>query len=157
VADFLRAVAWMLGVWMLPQGRLRTWVGLDVVMNVSLMGTFLLLLSRFRGFGDPVFLLLAAPIAHCVAYLIHCVLNYGYARRSIGFSFGGPLRKLLAMSLGLVCVCGALPPRSPAFMLAGLVLIGLWARFSVTRDEARAALAVAREKLALLKGFREGQ
>ncbi len=155
VADFLRAVAWMLGIWMLPQGRLRTWVGLDVVMNVSLMAAFLLLLSRLGDFGDPALLLLAAPIAHCVAYLIHCVLNYGYARRSIGFSFGGPLRRLLAMSLGLVLVCGVMPPDRPVFLLPGLVLIGLWARFSVSRDEARAALTVAREKLALIKGFRE--
>jgi len=157
VADFLKAVAWMLGIWMLPQGRLRTWVGLDVVMNVSLMGVFLLLLSRTYGLADPTLLLMAGPIAHCAAYLIHCVLNYGYARRTISFTFGGPLRRLLVTSLGLICACGLMPPDRPAFMLAGLVLIGLWARFSVSRDEARAALAVAREKLALLKGFREAE
>jgi PST family polysaccharide transporter len=155
VSDFLRAVAWMLGIWMLPQGRLRTWVGLDVLMNVSLIGAFVLLLSRTSGLGTLA--LLAGPIAHCVAYLIHCVLNYGYAHRSIGFSFGGPLRRLLATSLGLICVCGVLPPDRPVFLLFGLALIALWARFSVSRDEARGALAVAREKLALLKGFRKAQ
>ncbi|MBN1505082.1 MAG: oligosaccharide flippase family protein [Candidatus Eisenbacteria bacterium] len=157
VADFLRAVAWMLGIWMLPQGRLRTWVGLDVVMNASLMAVFLALLSGARGFANPATLLLAGPIAHCVAYLIHCVLNYGYARRTIGFSFGGPLRRLLATSFGLVCVCGLIPADRLEFLLPGLVLMGLWARFSVSREEARAALSVAGEKLALLKRFREAE
>jgi hypothetical protein len=126
-------------------------------MNVSLMAAFLLLLSRASAFGDPALMLLAAPIAHCVAYLIHCALNYGYARRSIGFTFGGPLRRLLATSFALVCVCGLMPPDRPVFLIPGLVLIGLWVRFSVSRDEARAAFAVAREKLALMKRFREAE
>jgi PST family polysaccharide transporter len=155
IADFLRAVAWMLGIWMLPQGRLRKWVGLDVLMNVSLMGAFLLLLSRTSGLGPLA--LLAGPVAHCFAYLIHCLLNYGYARRSIGFSFGGPLRRVVLSSFGLICVCGVLPPDRPIYLLVGVGLIALWARFSVSADEARGALAVAREKLALLKGLREAR
>jgi len=144
VADFLKAVAWTLGIWLLPQGRLRTWVGLDVIMNASLIVSLLLLLSGANRLGFAA--LAAGPIAHCVAYLIHCVLNYGCARRGVGFSFGGPLRKLLISSFCLIAVCGILPSGRVPALLAGLVLVATWARFSVTPDELRAALAVVEAK-----------
>ncbi|KPJ61633.1 MAG: hypothetical protein AMJ46_00615 [Latescibacteria bacterium DG_63] len=146
IADFLKATAWMLGIWLLPQGRLRVWVGLDVIMNSVLIGAFLFLLSRMVHLNSLA--LMAAPIAHCFAYLIHCCLNYSYARRSIGFSFGGPLRRLLITSLALIIVCGAIPSGNVLFSLGGLLLVALWARFSVSSQEARAALEIVRGKLA---------
>lgn len=148
IADFLRAVAWMVGVWLLPQGRLRLWVGFDLVTNAVLFGGFFLLLGRMGNMGELA--LLAAPIAHCFAYLLHSILNYSYSRRSIGFSFGGPLRKLLLRSLLLIAVCGIIPSGSVPFSLAGLGLVALWARFSVSPEEARAGLAIARERLGRL-------
>jgi O-antigen/teichoic acid export membrane protein len=152
VADFLRATAWMIGIWLLPQGRLKTWVGLDLATNVVLMGTFLFLLGRMAQLGPLA--LLAAPIAHCVAYLLHCILNYSYSRRSIGFSFGGPLRHLLFRSFLLIVVCGIMPPGNVFFSLAGLGLVAVWARFSVSPQEARAGFSIAREKLARLRAGR---
>jgi len=154
ISDFLRATAWMTGIWLLPQGRLKVWVGLDLVMNAFLMGSFLLLLGRMEHLGALA--LLAAPIAHCFAYLLHCVLQYVYSRRSIGFSFGGPLRGLLLRSFLLIVVCGILPSGNVLFALAGFGLVALWARFSVSLDEARAGLVIAREKLAQLRGTRHG-
>jgi len=148
IADFLRAIAWMVGIWLLPQGRLRVWVGFDLVTNVALFGAFFLLLGRMGNMGELA--LLAAPIAHCFGYLLHCIINYGYSRRSIGFSFGGPLRKLLLRSFLLIAVCGIIPSGSIPLSLVGLALVVLWARFSVSIDEARAGLAIARERLGRL-------
>jgi len=153
VADFLRSTAWMIGIWLLPQGRLRVWVGLDLVMNLALMGGFLLLLGRMEHLGQIA--LLAAPIAHCFAYLLHCVFQYSYSRRSIGFSFGGPLRGLLVRSLLLIVVCGILPPGNVPLALCGLALVALWARFSISPHEARAGLEIARGKLSLLRRGRQ--
>ena len=159
VSDFLKATAWMIGIWLLPQGRLKVWVSLDLVMNVVLMVGFLFLLGRTEHLGPLA--LLAAPVAHCFAHLLHCVVNYGYSRRSIGFSFGGPLRSLLLRSFLLIVVCGILPfvygilPFGNALLvLAGFGLVALWARFSVSPQEARVGLAVAREKLTQLLGPR---
>jgi PST family polysaccharide transporter len=146
VADFFKATAWMLGIWLLPQGRLRVWVGLDVIMNAVLITTFLFLLGRMAHLDSLV--LMAAPIAHCFAYLLHCGLNYSYARKSIGFSFGSPLRRLLTASLALIVVCGLIPAGNVLFSLGGFVLVALWARFSVSSQEARAALEMVRDKLA---------
>ncbi len=146
IADFFKAIAWMLGIWLLPQGRLRIWVSLDVIMNSVLITTFLFLLGRMVHLDSLV--LMAAPIAHCFAYLLHCGLNYGYARRSIGFSFGGPLRRLLTASLALIIVCGIVPSGNVLFSLGGFVLVAVWARFSVSAQEARAALEIVKDKLA---------
>jgi O-antigen/teichoic acid export membrane protein len=145
VADFLKATAWMLGIWLLPQGRLRVWVSFDVLMNAVLIGSFLFLLGRMAHLQSLA--LMAAPVAHCIAYLLHCSLNYGYARKSIGFRLGGPLRRLLLTSLALVLVCGALPSSNVLFSLGGLVLVAVWARFSVSSQEARAALDIIRNRL----------
>lgn len=150
IADFLRATAWMMGIWLLPQGRLRIWVVLDLAMNVVLIGSFLFLLGRMAHLGPLA--LLAAPIAHCLAYLLHCVLNYSYSRRSIGFSFGGPLRRLLSRSFLLIVACGIIPSGNVPLSLAGFGLVTLWGRFSVSPQEARSGLAIAREKLAGLRG-----
>jgi PST family polysaccharide transporter len=145
VSDLLKATAVMIGVWLLPQGRLKMWVGLDVILNGVLLGSFFLFLARLDHLG--ILALLAAPIAHIVAYLLHCILNYTYARKSIGFSFGQPLRRLLTTSFALIVICGVIPSRNLPFSLAGIALIAIWASFSVTRGEAKAVLAILKEKL----------
>jgi PST family polysaccharide transporter len=145
ISDLLKTTAVMIGVWLLPQGRLKMWVGLDVILNGVLLGSFLLFLARLDHLG--ILALLAAPMAHIVAYLLHCILNYTYARKSIGFSFGQPLRRLLTRSFALIVICGVIPSRNLPFSLAGIVLIAIWASFSVTSGEARAVLAILKEKL----------
>lgn len=145
VGDWLKATAWMLGIWLLPQGRLKVWVGLDVLTNTVLFGAFFFFLGRMAHLDSLA--LMAAPLAHCLAYLLHCGLTYGYARRGLGFSLGGPLRRLLATSLGLVIVCGLVPSGNVLLSLGGLVLVAVWARFSVSPEEARAALEMVKSRL----------
>ncbi|MFH0778032.1 MAG: oligosaccharide flippase family protein [Candidatus Eisenbacteria bacterium] len=145
LADFFRAGAWMLGIWLLPQGRLRVWVGFDVLMNATLLSSFLLLLARLPAYGAAA--LLAAPIAHCVAYLIHFVLIYWYSRRRIGFSFGPSLGRLLVTSAGLIIVCGLAPAGHPGVTVGGFCLLAAWARLSVSASEIRAALGIVRNRL----------
>jgi O-antigen/teichoic acid export membrane protein len=153
LSDLLKATAAMLGVWLLPQGRLKIWVSLDLIMNTILMGSFLLLITRI--IHSEALALLSVPIAHCLAYLVHCILNYGFARKIVGFSFGDPLRGLLARSFLLIVVCGIIPSGSVPLSLGGFALVALWARFSVSLHEAKAALSIVKEKLSELRR-REG-
>ncbi len=152
VADFLKATAAMMGVWLLPRGKIRVWIGFEILLNAVLLGGFLIL---FRNAGYVGSLgLLAAPLAHAGAYLIHCCVNYVYARRSVGFSFGGPLRSLLFRSLGLLVVCGFVPAGNVPLVAAGFLLVAVWARFSVTAEEARSAWDILKSRLPRLTGRR---
>ena len=103
LGDYLRAAAWMFGIWLVPRERLRPWVLFDIVYGVVLLAVFLLLVDRI-GIRSVVY-------AYVAAHLSHAVLHYALARRALGFRLGKENALLLGASLLLLVGLTVLRPR----------------------------------------------
>jgi PST family polysaccharide transporter len=127
LGDYLRAIAWVCSIWLVPKNRLRPWVLFDVVAGVAMLITFSLLVDRVG--------LKSMVIAYVVAHLSHTALHYALARKTLGFSFGPDNRRLLLASLGLLIGLMAFTPRNLPGVGLGLLALLIWAALVVRPDE----------------------
>ena len=141
LGDYVRTIAWMCGVWLVPRNRLRPWVLFDLVYGITMLVTFSLLVDRLG--------LKSAVIAYLAAHVSHAVLHYALARKKLGFRFGPDNRRLLLASLALLAGLGTFTPRDLFGVGLGVLALVLWAALVVRRDEWR---MVWRRGRALLGG-----
>lgn len=127
LGDYLRAAAWMFGIWLVPRERLRPWVLFDVVYGVVLLAVFMLLVDRI-GIRSVVY-------AYVAAHLSHAVLHYMLARRALGFRLGKENALLLGASLALLIGLAVLHPRNLAGVGIGAVAAVAWALLVVQPRE----------------------
>jgi PST family polysaccharide transporter len=127
LGDYLRAAAWMFGIWLVPRERLRPWVLFDVVYGVVLLTVFLLLVDRI-GIRSVVY-------AYVAAHLSHAVLHYMLARRALGFRLGKENALLLGASLALLIGLTVLHPRNLVGVGIGAAAAVAWALLVVQRRE----------------------
>ena len=127
LGDYLRAAAWMFGIWLVPRERLRPWVLFDVVYGVVLLTVFLLLVDRI-GIRSVVY-------AYVAAHLSHAVLHYMLARRALGFRLGKENALLLGASLVLLIGLTVLHPRNLVGIGIGAAAAVAWALLVVQTRE----------------------
>jgi PST family polysaccharide transporter len=129
LGDYVRTIAWMCSIWLVPKNRLRPWVLFDLVYGTTMIVTFSLLVDRIG--------LRSAVIAYMVAHVSHAVLHYALARRTLGFRFGPDNRRLLIASLALLAGLGTFTPRNITGVALGVVALAVWAGLVVRADEWR--------------------
>jgi len=127
LGDYLRAAAWMFGIWLVPRERLRPWVLFDVVYGVVLLAVFILLVDRI-GIRSVVY-------AYVAAHLSHAILHYMLARRALGFRLGKENALLLGASLALLIGLTVLHPRNAAGVAMGGAAAVAWALLVVKPRE----------------------
>jgi O-antigen/teichoic acid export membrane protein len=129
LGDYVRTIAWMCSIWLVPKNRLRPWVLFDLVYGITMIVTFSLLVDRIG--------LKSAVIAYMVAHVSHAVLHYLLARKTLGFRFGPDNRRLLIASLALLAGLGTFTPRDVGGVALGVLALAVWAALVVRPDEWR--------------------
>jgi len=129
LGDYVRTIAWMCSIWLVPKNRLRPWVLFDLVYGITLIVTFSLLVDRIG--------LRSAVIAYMVAHMSHALLHYMLARKTLGFRLGPDNLRLLLASLALLAGLGTFTPRSLAGVGLGVLALLVWAVLVVRPDEWR--------------------
>ena len=127
LGDYLRAAAWMFGIWLVPRERLRPWVLFDIVYGVVLLGVFILLVDRI-GVQSVVY-------AYIAAHLSHAVLHYALARRALGFRLGRENAILLGASLALLVSLTIIRPKDLQGVAIGAFAALAWAALVVKPRE----------------------
>jgi PST family polysaccharide transporter len=131
LGDYLRTIAWMCSIWLVPKNRLKPWVLFDLVYGITMIVTFSLLVDRIG--------LRSAVIAYMVAHVSHALLHYMLARKTLGFRFGPDNRRLLIASFALLAGLGTFTPRNLTGVALGVLALGAWAGLVVRPDEWRTA------------------
>jgi PST family polysaccharide transporter len=129
LGDYVRTIAWMCSIWLVPKNRLRPWVLFDLVYGITMIVTFSLLVDRIG--------LRSAVIAYMVAHVSHAVLHYALARKTLGFHFGPDNRRLLIASLALLAGLGTFTPRDITGVALAVLALAAWAALVVRPDEWR--------------------
>ncbi len=119
LGDYLRAAAWMFGIWLVPRERLRPWVLFDIVYGVVLLAVFMLLVDRI-GIRSVVY-------AYVAAHLSHAVLHYALARRALGFRLGKENALLLGASFALLAGLALFRPKDLMGVAIGAAAAIAWA------------------------------
>jgi len=129
LGDYVRTIAWMCSIWLVPKNRLRPWVLFDLVYGITLIVTFSLLVDRIG--------LRSAVIAYMVAHMSHALLHYMLARKTLGFRLGPDNLRLLLASLALLAGLGTFTPRNLVGVGLGVLALLVWAVLVVRPDEWR--------------------
>ena len=129
LGDYVRTIAWMCSIWLVPKNRLRPWVLFDLVYGITMIVTFSLLVDRIG--------LRSAVIAYMAAHVSHAVLHYALARKTLGFGFGPDNRRLLIASFALLAGLGTFTPRNITGVALGVLALAVWAGLVVRPDEWR--------------------
>jgi O-antigen/teichoic acid export membrane protein len=96
LGDFFKALAWSIGIWLVPKMKLKDFVVLEIILNLNLVLIYFLLINVFGSNLEFV------SVSYLLAYLIHFILNYMVSRKYLDYSLGKLNAKLLTMSLSFM-------------------------------------------------------
>ncbi len=97
--DFFKAIAWAVGIWLVPKLKLKKFLYLELLLNVNLIVIFLILNSLF-----PEHLTMIS-IAYMLSYIIHSFLNIYIARTDLNFKFDKSNKKIFITTFFLTLPC----------------------------------------------------
>lgn len=153
LGDFCQACAFALGIVLVPIGRVRAYVGINLIPTLLYLVAILLL---------PVLGLQAVVLGYATAMAVQAALSLAYLRRALGFEVEARNRTLFSRSLVIfaaliaVALLPATPPELLAVRLAaGALALVLWARYALTTDERGLLVETLRARL-LRPGERGG-
>jgi O-antigen/teichoic acid export membrane protein len=137
--DFFKAVGSSIGVALLPLGRLKAFITINVVWSI--------LFFAISALTIPVLGIKGMLLAYACGYLFHILANYVYLSRTIGFAFSAGNLKLLACSLLLLGFMIFAYRAAWLYVVLLLALAGLWLAHAASVSEVRAFFAGARQWL----------
>ncbi len=135
LGDFFQACAFAFGIALIPIGRARAYVGVNLAPTAFMLAASLVLL--------PLIGLQGVVLAYAIGMSIQVALGMRYLQRAIEFRTEQRNMALFARSLALLALLAglALLPTTPGIFVArlasGLLLVGLWLRYALTADERR--------------------
>ncbi len=133
LGDFFQACAFAMSVALIPLGRVRAHVGVNLTPMLLYLAAALSLL--------PVLGLQAVVLSYAASMLVQAALGLRYLRRAIALQVAYRNRALFTRSLWvLLALAGiTLIPASPGVLAAraagGALILALWARFALTKNE----------------------
>lgn len=95
-AEFVRAISWVFGLWLIPNLKIKQWVAFDLIYYFLFFILFYVMEEWF-GMG-----LEAASIAYLSAYVVFCLINLIYTMYSIKFRFEKINLKIFVFSVFLI-------------------------------------------------------
>jgi len=79
--DFLRALSWVFGLWLVPKMKIKQMILFDILFYFNLISISLYLLN-VENMGVK-----SISIAYLIAYCFHFLINFIYAKYTLGFRF----------------------------------------------------------------------
>lgn len=140
--DFFKALAWVAGIWFIPNLKLKTWLFLEILVNVIYFLVFYFLTFN-TNLG-----LKSVSLAYFVSNLIHFILCYYFFKKHSGFYFSNKNLKFLITSFLILIFTFFL---SEYFSFYSQILIFplliVWLYFSTTNIERKKTLQLIKQKL----------
>lgn len=136
LGDFFQACAFALGVALIPIGRVRAHVGVNLTPMLLYLGSALVLLGPLG--------LQGVMTGYAIAMAVQAALILSYLVRALAFRVERHTQTLFGRSLFvLLALAGiSLIPPSPMLLAvraaSGALLLVLWARYALTADERHA-------------------
>jgi O-antigen/teichoic acid export membrane protein len=128
VGDFFQIAAWALGLYLLPQGKVGAWFGVNTLqIAIAVMLTRILL---------PRWGLMGVVTAYTIAWAACAAAVWAYVRRSVYFTFLQGNFFLGMASLAIIGIVGILPSSTINTLIA-ILFIALWIRLTLSISERR--------------------
>ena len=70
IGDLLKALSWVVGLWLIPKLKLFLWVLLDLILSINFIIIYILLLNFYSNGLESL------AIAYLISNAIHFLLNY---------------------------------------------------------------------------------
>lgn len=127
LGDYFKALAWVSGLWLIPNMQLRAWVVFDLILNINFIIIFFLMSYTFN-LG-----LMGITVAYFLSNLIHFLLNLWYVKRKHLFLFERKNSFLFVYSssaLILIMIISQFNQLLGYFVVFPVLLIWVWISFS---------------------------
>ncbi|MBM3154534.1 MAG: hypothetical protein FJ008_04290 [Chloroflexi bacterium] len=128
VGDFFQIATWALGLYLLPQGKVGAWLGVNVLQVTTVVIMTRILLPRWG--------LMGVPAAYTIAWVACALAVWVYIRRFVHFIFLKGNLFLGLASLAMIGIVGVLPS-SGINTLITILVIPLWLRLTLSVGERR--------------------
>lgn len=92
LGDYFKALAWALGIWLVPKLKLKIFLLLELILNINLIVISFLFLNVFKMSIEMI------SLAYLISYLIHFVLNYHYTKKILNFTLLDSIKKIFLVS-----------------------------------------------------------
>lgn len=92
IGDYVRALSWVLGAWLIPRAMIKLWLSMGIIFNVLYYSIFYILINFV--FFD----LRSIVISYAFANIVHLALSFYFSRKINMFRFRTDVKKLLIIS-----------------------------------------------------------
>jgi PST family polysaccharide transporter len=144
IGDYFFALAWAFGLVLLPLGRVRPWLWINVSSTIVVIPLTWVLLGPVGLEG--------VVAAYAFSQFIQAGLSWWYIERYTSFHLTGRNTRLLAWSLLLLVALAVLPSERVAGYAIGVALTVAWGFLAVSRAELAQAAGMVRGRLVRLRG-----
>jgi len=128
--DFMKALSWALGLWLVPYLRIKEWLMFDLIFDMVFLAVFYYLIM-IQDCG-----IRSLSIAYFLAYAVHLVINFVYIRHSLRFKIENRvLQILLLSSFSIVTVFAVSYYYEYAGYVVLLPVLVTWLLLSVRKNE----------------------
>jgi hypothetical protein len=141
-AEFIRAMCWVTGIWLIPGLKIKQWIIFDSFYYMSFYLLFYFLFSYFN-LGIK-----AASISYLVSYVILFIMYFIYSVRTIQFKIIKQNIKLILIAIPLLLIgfLASLLNESIGYYFIVPILI-FWTFGVIKKDEYRKIKVIIIQKL----------
>lgn len=130
MGDYFKALAWAIGIWLIPKMKLKSFVIMEIILNLNLIIISWVLIKIFGTNLEFI------SISYLISYVIHFILNLAVTRKLLGFQISNANNKLLILSFVFLIPILLISHHNPfvSYFLVIPVMI-LWFKLSMEKKE----------------------
>ncbi|MBE2226536.1 MAG: oligosaccharide flippase family protein [Ignavibacteria bacterium] len=130
--DYFKALAWILGIWLVPKSKLKEFIILEIILNVNLVGIYWILVTFHAPSHFSMF-----SVSYLISYIVHFIINLWVVSKYISFKFTRSNKILISKSILLLSSIITLSffLSNLQFYVASILLFLLWTVNSVSWNE----------------------
>jgi PST family polysaccharide transporter len=139
--DFFKALAWVLGAWLIPRSKFKLWMIIAILFNVYFFSIFALLTFYFK--MD----IISAVIAYAISNFMHFVVNLYFIKKYNNFRFKIDSFKLMLYSgifVLIILLISSYKTSLGYFFIIPFFL--LWMKLSIKKEEFMKLLSLIKIK-----------
>lgn len=140
-AELIRALSWVIGLWLIPNVKVKQWIIFDTTFCICFLSMFYILIQN--GYDIE-----SASMAYLIAYSLYFIINFVYAFNSIKFRFSFHNIQLLAITAFIfLCVYYISNYDEMLGIYLLIPVLGIWGFLSVKKDDMRKAMDIVKSKI----------
>jgi PST family polysaccharide transporter len=130
IGDYIRAISWVLSAWLIPRSKLKLWLSLGIIFNITFFSVFYLLIN---------FLVLdirSIVIAYAFANVMHLIVNMYITRKVIKFKFRTDVFRLLVITSSCLAAVFAISLINIIWGYVAIIpLFAIWLKTCVKKED----------------------